>query len=283
MLSGGGNNGHTKFFGGVFTVSGSTASNGMYDVNDDGSISTGRTFTGATLSQPADTFGRGTLTGTGIANTIAYYIVGPEAIRLIDMDSNNTLVGSAFGQGAIQRRALLRSQQGKEDPGQREDGGIQTLASKEHFRTMMETRSTPAAANPWPKVYLVAGYRLTGGNLTLEVPFLSEAPLLTALARAVHIEMRAAGEWAARIGESWGDSLPDLPGPIGFYRRRIDNAARLHAIYTALYGCGSYVNTLNVRPDVLKASVLRSYAAALRGEGARRQDQAPFPPASIEH
>jgi hypothetical protein len=100
VLSGGGNNGHTKFFGGVFTVSGSTASNGMYDVNDDGSISTGRTFTGASLSQPADSFGRGTLTGTGIANTIAYYIVGPEAIRLIDMDSNNTLVGSAFGQGA---------------------------------------------------------------------------------------------------------------------------------------------------------------------------------------
>lgn len=143
----------------------------------------------------------------------------------------------------------------------------------------METRSTPAA-DPWPKLYLVAGYRLTGENLTLEVPYLSEAPLLTALARAVHIEMRAAGEWAARIGESWGD---DLPGPIGFYRRRIDNAARLHAIYTALHGCGSYVNTLNVRPDVLQASVLRSYAAALRGEGARRQDQAPFPPASIEH
>ena len=97
VLSGAGNTGHTKFFGGVFSVSGSAASNGMYDVNDDGSISTGN-FGGATLSA-ADSFGRGTLTGTGITSTIAYYIVGAEAIRLIGMDSSNTLVGSAFGQG----------------------------------------------------------------------------------------------------------------------------------------------------------------------------------------
>jgi hypothetical protein len=98
VLSGAGNTGHTKFFGGVFSVSGSAASNGMYDVNDDGSVSTGN-FGGATLSA-ADSFGRGTLTGTGITSTIAYYIVGPEAIRLIGMDSSNTLIGSAFGQGA---------------------------------------------------------------------------------------------------------------------------------------------------------------------------------------
>jgi hypothetical protein len=100
VLSGAGNTGHTDFFGGVFTVSGMSVSDGVFDVNDNGNISLGETFTNATLSQPADSFGRGTLKGTGIANTLAYYIVGPEVIRLIDVDTSGTLVGSAFGQGA---------------------------------------------------------------------------------------------------------------------------------------------------------------------------------------
>lgn len=100
VLSGGGNTGHTNFFGGVFTVSGMSVSDGVFDANDNGTISLGETFTNATLSQPADSFGRGTLKGTGIANTLAYYIVGPEVIRLIDVDTSGTLVGSAFGQGA---------------------------------------------------------------------------------------------------------------------------------------------------------------------------------------
>jgi len=108
VLSGAGNTGHTVFFGGVFTVSGSSVTNGVYDRNDDGNVTptpsvppaSGTSFTG-TLSTPlTDSFGRGTLTGTGITNNIAYYIVGPEAIRLIGIDSSNTLVGSAFGQGA---------------------------------------------------------------------------------------------------------------------------------------------------------------------------------------
>jgi hypothetical protein len=100
VLSGAGNTGNSDFFGGVFSVSGSSVSNGMYDQNIAGSIGMGKTFATATLSQPADSFGRGTLTGTPIANTLAYYIVGPEVIRLIDVDSSRTLVGSAFGQGA---------------------------------------------------------------------------------------------------------------------------------------------------------------------------------------
>jgi hypothetical protein len=85
-------------FGGVFSISGTSLSNGIQDSNDMGTVTTGTAFTG-TLSTP-DSFGRGTITGTGIAATLVYYIVGPEAIRLIDVDSTDSAVGSAFGQGS---------------------------------------------------------------------------------------------------------------------------------------------------------------------------------------
>jgi len=99
VLSGAGNTGNSDFFGGVFTVAGSNVSNGMFDENQAGNVSFGQTFNTATLSS-ADALGRGTLTGTGIATTIVYYIVGPEVMRLMQVDSSRTLVGSAFGQGA---------------------------------------------------------------------------------------------------------------------------------------------------------------------------------------
>ena len=84
--------------GGVFSISGSNLSNGAVDVNDVGTVTTGTLFTG-TISPP-DLFGRGTITGTTLANTIVYYIVGPEAIRIIDVDATDSAVGSAFGQGS---------------------------------------------------------------------------------------------------------------------------------------------------------------------------------------
>lgn len=90
--------GTSKSAGGVFSVSGTSIQNGLLDVDDAGSVTRGRPFTG-TISAP-DSFGRGTITGTGIATTINYYIVGPEAIRIIDVDIDDTFVGSAFGQGA---------------------------------------------------------------------------------------------------------------------------------------------------------------------------------------
>jgi hypothetical protein len=97
-VSGAGNTGNTHFFGGVFTVAGTNVTNGLVDENDAGNVSTNNSFTGTLTA--ADTFGRGTFTGTGIANTIVYYVVGPEAIRLIDVDTNGTAVGSAFSQGS---------------------------------------------------------------------------------------------------------------------------------------------------------------------------------------
>ena len=89
--------------GGVFSISG-TSMSGLVDVDDAGFVTLGTPFSG-TISAP-DSLGRGTITGTGLAITLAYYIVGPEAIRIIDVDpsvsgvSSDSFVGSAFGQGA---------------------------------------------------------------------------------------------------------------------------------------------------------------------------------------
>jgi hypothetical protein len=100
-------------FGGVFTISGANFAQsggtvqGVYDVDDFGASSTptlGTTFSSATISAP-DQFGRGSIVGTGIANTINYYTVGTEAVRIIDVDDvpnviGDAAVGSAFGQGS---------------------------------------------------------------------------------------------------------------------------------------------------------------------------------------
>lgn len=84
--------------GGVFSISGTSLQNGLLDLDDAGSVTLETPFTG-TISAP-DSFGRGTITGTGIASAINYYIIGPEAIRIIEVDTNGSFVGSAFGQGA---------------------------------------------------------------------------------------------------------------------------------------------------------------------------------------
>jgi len=89
-------------FGGVFSISASgTALQGAYDVDDAGATITptlGTVFSG-TITGP-DAFGRGTITGPA-AISLNYYVVGPEAIRIIDVDvdTGDAGVGSAFGQG----------------------------------------------------------------------------------------------------------------------------------------------------------------------------------------
>jgi hypothetical protein len=94
--------GGTLASGGVFSISGTTLQ-GVFDINDSAAAAPvlGTTFSG-TISA-ADNFGRGTITGTnlmgGTPTALAYYIVGPEAIRIIDVDTTDSGVGSAFGQG----------------------------------------------------------------------------------------------------------------------------------------------------------------------------------------
>jgi hypothetical protein len=89
-------------YGGVFSLSGGGATlSGTFDVDDFGATDTpilGAAFSG-TISAP-DAFGRGTITSSGLPTSLNYYVVGPEAMRIIDVDSaGDSAVGSAFGQG----------------------------------------------------------------------------------------------------------------------------------------------------------------------------------------
>lgn len=102
-------------FGGVFTIAGGTnLQNGILDTNDAGTVTPNTPLTGTVSA--FDSFGRGaiasTINYTQLAGSPApvalnYYVVGPEALRIIDVDSVNngdatsdTAIGSAYGQGA---------------------------------------------------------------------------------------------------------------------------------------------------------------------------------------
>jgi hypothetical protein len=95
-------------YGGVFSISGGgTTLTGTFDIDDMGAATTptlATAFTG-TITAP-DAFGRGSITSSALGIQLNYYVVGPEAIRLIDVDNPNTgngnddsAIGSAFGQG----------------------------------------------------------------------------------------------------------------------------------------------------------------------------------------
>jgi hypothetical protein len=90
-------------YGGVFSLSGTSLSAGTMDANDGhGGITTNKSFTGTLMAADNSGRGIGTLNNTigGLSSSIVYYIVGPEVIRIIDMDKSDTAIGSAFGQGA---------------------------------------------------------------------------------------------------------------------------------------------------------------------------------------
>jgi len=115
-LTGVGPAGFTVTTGGVFSITGGTTINGTVDVNDatlttlvppQTNPSLGNSFTGTLM--PADNFGRGAMTtdNAEIGMTLAYYVIGPKAIRLVvtaptatENNPGSTAVGSAFSQGS---------------------------------------------------------------------------------------------------------------------------------------------------------------------------------------
>jgi hypothetical protein len=101
-------------FGGVFSIAGggTMLQNGFLDTNDSGTGAaavTGAAMSG-TITLP-DSFGRGTISIPALNYSVLnqapsppislnYYIVGPEVIRIIDVDPTDSAVGNAYGQGA---------------------------------------------------------------------------------------------------------------------------------------------------------------------------------------
>lgn len=88
-------------YGGVLSISASgTTLAGMVDVDDAGATTTptlGTAFSGS-ITGP-DPSGRGTITSSILPAALNYYVVGPEAIRIIDVDAGDSAGGSIFGQG----------------------------------------------------------------------------------------------------------------------------------------------------------------------------------------
>lgn len=92
-------------YGGVFSNT-SGAIHGTYDENASGKVLMGNTLTATDNGVGADVYGRGSITGFTDPNngnapiSLAYYFVGKEVLRIIDVDFNDALVGSAYGQGS---------------------------------------------------------------------------------------------------------------------------------------------------------------------------------------
>jgi hypothetical protein len=82
-------------FGGVFAAS---TGAGFVDINDDGTVSFGNPFT--SIPGTPDAFGRNVVSVSNPAITLATYTVGPEVMRMMDVDTTDAAVGSAYGQGA---------------------------------------------------------------------------------------------------------------------------------------------------------------------------------------
>jgi hypothetical protein len=91
-------NGDQVVAGGIFTIT-NTGLSGTIDVDDDFAPQSGTAFS-ATVGSPNSTTGRGTLTNSAFGISVVYYIVGPEAIRIMDVDTTDTFLASAYGQGA---------------------------------------------------------------------------------------------------------------------------------------------------------------------------------------
>ena len=108
LLSGGGSGGGLVV-GGVFTSDG--GGNLMSVVMDQdvaGTANLGIQTTGTYVAP--DAYGRGRATFDGL--NFSYYIIGVEALRMIETDGSRVAVGSAFGQGALAGTASAASLNG---------------------------------------------------------------------------------------------------------------------------------------------------------------------------
>jgi len=142
----------------------------------------------------------------------------------------------------------------------------------------MDNALPPVPADLWPCVATVIAKPKPGGRIILELPALSEILLLPILCRAVHHEMRWAGQWAAGIGVA---TKREFPSEQALSRHSAENAVRLLAIYSALYTAFACQASLTPTPEELKAAASRSYQIQLRDSLERNQRHDDASPSSV--
>jgi hypothetical protein len=87
-------------FGGVLSIDGSGNVTGFFDENDGGTVTQNNPIPEGAAASTPDSFGRGVVTGaTGANSSFNFYVVGPEVIRVIDVNAVSVAIGSAYGQG----------------------------------------------------------------------------------------------------------------------------------------------------------------------------------------
>jgi len=88
--------------GGVLELDASGNVTGSVDINDGGAVSFANSPTEGTVLSASDTFGRGIVSGSidGTPAVVNFYVVNSEVLRIIDVDTTDTAVGSLYGQGA---------------------------------------------------------------------------------------------------------------------------------------------------------------------------------------
>ena len=83
-------------FGGVFVSNGmGSITSGTLDVNSNGTVTLGQTFTGSIFQAP-DANGRGRFTAS---RSFTFYMVSPKVLRLFEDDNLDLMGGSAYAQG----------------------------------------------------------------------------------------------------------------------------------------------------------------------------------------
>jgi hypothetical protein len=108
VLAGGGGGGGLVE-GGVFSSTGGGLLNSVVMDEDIAGVTNLAIQTSGTYEAP-DTFGRGRATFNGL--NFSYYIIGIEALRMIETDGSRVAVGSAFGQGPLAGSASAASLNG---------------------------------------------------------------------------------------------------------------------------------------------------------------------------
>jgi hypothetical protein len=197
-------------FGGVFTVTAGAVS-GTVDSNVIGTViaNPGTPIpAGVTLSTPDKTFGRGSVIGnTGIATNLNYYVVGPEVFRIIDVDSAtaDTVVGSAYGQGANPNFSS-----GSIGPSVFSfSNSFSGYAAAGQFFTTADDGAKPKAGKPAPEIEVTCTGTSTcvfSGVGDLNELFANTPVQLVATNIDGSYEVAANGYGSLTIGEGFGDT-----------------------------------------------------------------------------